>query len=56
MKCQFLDGTFYGENPVCEGVYVNAVTLKTARKELQEVLEDWILVSLSLNLPLPALN
>ncbi|MDF0553137.1 type II toxin-antitoxin system HicB family antitoxin [Kamptonema sp. UHCC 0994] len=52
----FPDGTFYGEIPVCEGVYANAVTLEVAREELQEVLEDWILVSLTLNLPLPVID
>ena len=50
------DGTFYGEIPICEGVYANAVTLEVAREELQEVLEDWILLSLTLNLPLPVLD
>ena len=50
------DGTFYGEIPICEGVYANAVTLEACREELQEVLEDWILLSLTLNLPLPVLD
>lgn len=49
------DGTFYGEIPTCEGVYANAETLEACREELQEVLEDWILLSLTLNLPLPVL-
>ena len=52
----FPDGTFYGEIPICEGVYVNAVTLEAARKELQEVLEDWILLSFNLNLSLPDID
>jgi predicted RNase H-like HicB family nuclease len=50
------DGTFYGEIPTCEGVYANAETLEACREELQEVLEDWILLSLTLNLPLPVLD
>jgi len=50
------DGTFYGEIFTCEGVYANAETLEACREELQEVLEDWILLSLTLNLPLPVLD
>ena len=50
------DGTFYGEISICEGVYANALTLEACREELQEVLEDWILLSLTLNLPLPVLD
>ena len=50
------DGSFYGEIPICEGVYANTATLESCREELQEVLEDWILLSLTLNLPLPALD
>ena len=40
------DGTFYGEIPSCQGIYANATTLEACREELQEVLEDWILLSL----------
>ena len=29
------DGTFYGEIPICEGVYANAATLEACRAELQ---------------------
>jgi predicted RNase H-like HicB family nuclease len=50
------DGTFYGEISTCEGVYANAETLEACREELQEVLEDWILLSLTLNLPLPVVD
>jgi predicted RNase H-like HicB family nuclease len=50
------DGTFYGEIPICEGVYANAASLDACREELQEVLEDWILLSLTLNLPLPVID
>ena len=47
------DGTFYGEIPGFNGVYANADTLETCRDELEEVLEDWILLSVSLHYPLP---
>ncbi len=50
------DGTYYGEIPGFPGVYANAVTLEGCRRELQEVLEDWILVSVARHLPLPAID
>lgn len=30
------DGTFYGEIPLCQGVWANAATLEACRDELQE--------------------
>lgn len=36
------DGTYYGEIPICNGVYANAQTLEACREELKEVLEEWI--------------
>lgn len=50
------DGSFYGEIPICEGVYANAPTLEACREELQEVLEDWISIDLTMNLPLPIID
>lgn len=47
------DGTFYGEIPGFQGVYANTDTLEECRDELEEVLEDWILLSVSLHYPLP---
>lgn len=47
------DGTFYGEIPGFDGVYANAATLEDCRNELKEVLEEWILLRVSRNLPLP---
>lgn len=47
------DGTFYGEIPGFEGVYANADKLETCRDELGEALEEWILLRVSRNLPLP---
>ena len=47
------DGTFYGEIPDFEGVWANAATLEDCREELEEVLEGWIVLSLSKGLPLP---
>lgn len=50
------DGTFYGEISVCPGVYANASTLEVCRDELEEVLEEWVLLRVSMNLPLPVID
>ena len=50
------DGTFYGEIPGFDGIWANAVTLEDCREELEEVLEGWIVLSLSRNLPLPTVD
>jgi len=47
------DGAYYGEIPRCAGVYAHAPTLEQCRKELREVLEEWVRFRLSRNLPLP---
>jgi len=50
------DGTFYGEIPGFDGVYANAKTLEACREELAEVLEEWMLLRVSKNLPLPVVD
>jgi predicted RNase H-like HicB family nuclease len=50
------DGTFYGEVPGFNGVYANADTLESCREELEEVLEEWILLRVAKNLPLPVVD
>jgi predicted RNase H-like HicB family nuclease len=50
------DSSFYGEIPGFSGVYANAGTLEECRNELREVLEDWILLSISRHLPLPIVD
>lgn len=40
------DGTYYGSVPGFRGVWADARTLEACRKELQEVLEDWIVLKL----------
>ena len=37
------DGTYFGEIPGVRGVWANTKNLETCRKQLQEVLEDWLL-------------
>lgn len=50
------DGSFYGEIPSFDGVYANADKLEKCREELEEVLEEWILMRVSQNLPLPVVE
>ena len=50
------DGSFSGSIPGLEGVWANASTLEACREELEEVLEDWLMLSLARNLPIPAMG
>ena len=50
------DGSFYGEIPVCTGVYANGSTPEECREQLEEVLEEWILLRVHKNLPLPVVD
>lgn len=50
------DESFYGEIPGFDGVWASATTLEGCREELEEVLEGWIILSLSKNLPLPTVD
>jgi len=38
------DKSYFGEIPGLRGVWANAKNLEDCRKELQEVLEDWLLL------------
>ena len=38
------DGSYFGEVPGLKGVWANASNLEDCRKDLQEVLEDWLLL------------
>lgn len=50
------DGGFYGEVEGLKGVWANADTLEATREELEEVLEEWIALRLSKNLPIPSIG
>lgn len=50
------DKSFYGEIPGFSGLYANESSLEECRNELERTLEDWILLSISKNLPLPRLG
>jgi len=49
------DGTFAGRVPTCKGVVAFGATLRECQDELRSTLEDWILVGLKLNHPLPVI-
>ena len=50
------DQSFYGDIPNFDGVYSNAGTLEDCREELAEVLEEWVLLRVAKNLPLPVID
>lgn len=50
------DGTYYGEIPGFQGVLANAPELEECRNTLEEVLEEWLLFSLSRGLPIPVVD
>lgn len=50
------DKLYYGEIPELNGVYATAEQLENCREELQAVLEDWLLLSLHKNLPVPVID
>jgi len=47
------DGTYVGRVPPCVGVIAFGETLRECENNLRSTLEDWILVGLKLNHPLP---
>jgi len=50
------DGTYFGEVPGLAGVWANTRSLERCRSELQEVLEEWLLLKLRDNDPIPKLG
>jgi predicted RNase H-like HicB family nuclease len=50
------DKTYYGEIAGFDGVWANASTLEACRRELEEVLEEWLLLRISKQLPIPVIN
>lgn len=47
------DGTWYAEIPGFEGVWANRHTIEECRTELLEVLEEWLILKLRDNDPVP---
>lgn len=50
------EGGWYGTIPGFDGVWADAVSLDECRDELEEVLEEWLLFSLSRQLPIPIVD
>jgi predicted RNase H-like HicB family nuclease len=49
------EGTYWGEIPALQGVWVRKNTLEDCRRELREALSDWLALRLRLGLPIPIL-
>jgi predicted RNase H-like HicB family nuclease len=47
---------FYGEVRELPGVYATGKTLEECRANLSEVVEEWVVLSISRNLSIPEIN
>ena len=50
------DGTWFAEIPNFEGVWANGKTVEECRKELMEVLEEWLVLKLRDGDPIPVVK
>jgi predicted RNase H-like HicB family nuclease len=50
------DGTWFADIPGFNGVWANALTVEACRRELLEVLEEWLLLKLRDQDPIPAVE
>ena len=50
------NGTWYAEIPGVQGVWANGETQLDAQRELQEVLEGWIVLRLERQHPIPEIQ
>ena len=50
------DTPYYGEIPDLPGVWATGDTLEVCRRELKDVVEGWLLVSVKQSLPIPSLG
>lgn len=50
------NGTYFGTIPSLRGVWANAGNLEACRKELREVLEDWLLLKVRDREKVPGLS
>jgi predicted RNase H-like HicB family nuclease len=50
------DNSYYGEIEECNGVWANEATLEECRDDLRSALEDWLLFSISKQLPIPIID
>jgi len=47
---------YYGEVPELKGVWATGKTLEECRKNLKEVIEGWLIISIKKGLPIPELG
>lgn len=47
---------YYGEVPELRGVWATGKTLEECRKNLKEVIEGWLVISIKKELPIPQLG
>ena len=47
---------YYGEIPELEGVWATGTSLEECRKNLEEIIEEWLILRLRRNLPIPPLG
>ena len=47
---------YYGEVPELRGVWATGKTLEECRKNLKEVIEGWLVISIKKGLPIPQLG
>jgi len=50
------DGTWYAEIPGFEGVWANSISVEECRRELIEVLEEWLILKLKDGDTVPVAN
>jgi len=50
------DKLYYGEIPGFDGACASAENLADCREELESVLEDWLLISIRKDLPVPVID
>ena len=51
-----IDKSYFGEIPGVKGVWANAKNLENCRRELREVLEDWLLLKVRDREKVPGFN
>ncbi len=50
------DGSWFAEIPMLPGVWANGKTIEECRSELIEVLEEWLLLKIRDNDPIPPIR
>jgi predicted RNase H-like HicB family nuclease len=50
------DGSYFGNIPGLDGVWANADSAVACESELREVLEEWIVIRLAHQLPIPPVD